>query len=55
LIAVGMRRDLAWIWGYVLGLKMVVVGIGLLVRGLTGLYEHSKAEKRHGLESLAEP
>jgi hypothetical protein len=24
----------------VLGLKMVVVGTGLLVRGLTGLYEH---------------
>lgn len=42
LIALDMRRDLAWIWGYVLGLKMVVVGTALLVRGLTALYEHRK-------------
>lgn len=39
LIVVDIQHGLAWIWGYVLGLKMLVVGTGLLVRGLSGLYE----------------
>jgi len=43
LIAVDFRHGLAWIWGYVLGLKMLVVGTGLLVRGLAGLYERRKS------------
>jgi hypothetical protein len=51
LIALDMRRDLAWIWGYVLGLKMVIVGTGLLVHGLAGLYELRKcSENRLGHE-----
>jgi hypothetical protein len=44
LIAVDVSRDLAWIWGHVLGLKMVVVGTGLLVRGLSRWYEHRKSQ-----------
>jgi hypothetical protein len=40
LIAVDLRHDLAWIWGYVIGLKMVLVGTGLLVRGVSGLCQH---------------
>jgi hypothetical protein len=40
LIAVDIRHDLAWIWGYVLGLKMVIIGTALMIRGFAGLYEH---------------
>jgi hypothetical protein len=44
LIAVDFRHGLAWIWGYVLGLKMLIVGTGLLVRGLAGLLESGRKQ-----------
>jgi len=40
LIIVDFARDLAWIWGYVIGLKLTVVGGSFLVRGCVGWYEH---------------
>jgi len=40
LLGVDIRHGLAWIWGYVIGLKLLVIGVSLLVRGLAGLYEH---------------
>lgn len=39
-IVTDARRDLAWIWGYVIGVKLTLVGGSFLVRGLVGLYEH---------------
>jgi hypothetical protein len=39
-IAVDIHHDLAWIWGYVIGVKLLIVGTAFLVRGLVGLYEH---------------
>ncbi len=39
-IVTDARRDLAWIWGYVIGLKLTLVGGSFLVRGLVGWYEH---------------
>jgi hypothetical protein len=41
-IVVDLRHDLLWIWGYVIGLKMVIIGCAFLVRGLAGLYEHRR-------------
>jgi hypothetical protein len=34
------RHGLAYIWGYVLGLKLLIIGLVLLVRGFLGLHEH---------------
>jgi len=39
-IAIDASRDLAWFWGYILGIKLTIVGVAFLVRGLTGRYEH---------------
>jgi hypothetical protein len=40
LIAVDASRDLAWIWGYVIGMKLTLVGGAFVVRGSVGWYEH---------------
>jgi len=34
------RHELAWLWGYIVGIKLLLVGGNFLVRGLIGLYEH---------------
>ncbi len=34
------RHDLKWMWGYLIGMKLFIVGGSFLVRGLVGLYEH---------------
>jgi hypothetical protein len=34
------RHDLAWLWGYIVGLKLTLIGMNFLVRGLIGLHEH---------------
>jgi hypothetical protein len=34
------RHDLRWMWGYIIGAKLLIVGGGYLVRGAAGLYEH---------------
>jgi len=34
------RHDLAWLWGYIVGLKLTLVGTAFLVRGLIGLHQH---------------
>ena len=39
-IIVDFRHHLEWIWGYIIGLKLVIIGGSFLVRGLVGLYEH---------------
>jgi hypothetical protein len=39
-IAFDIHRDLTWMWGYILGAKLVLVGGSFLVRGIAGLYEH---------------
>jgi hypothetical protein len=39
-IVIDAGRDLAWLWGYILGIKLTIVGVTFLVRGLTGWYEH---------------
>jgi hypothetical protein len=38
-IIIDIRRELFWLWGYILGLKLTVVGVSLLIRGITGLHE----------------
>ena len=44
-IVLDVRHDLRWMWGYILGLKLTVVGGSFTARGLIGLYEH-RAERR---------
>lgn len=34
------RHDLRWMWGYIIGLKLAIVGGSYLVRGVAGLFEH---------------
>jgi hypothetical protein len=46
LFVVDLRHEFAWIWGYVIGLKMVIIGSALLVRGFAGLYEHRQSRRR---------
>jgi hypothetical protein len=41
-IIADFRHDLALIWGYVIGVKMLIVGVSFLVRGLLGLHEHPR-------------
>jgi hypothetical protein len=41
-IVADFRHDLAFIWGYVIGLKLLIVGCVLVVRGVLGLYEHRR-------------
>jgi hypothetical protein len=33
-------HSLAWMWGYIVGLKLLVIGTSYLVRGVAGLIEH---------------
>jgi hypothetical protein len=39
-IAHDFMRDLTWIWGYIIGLKLTLVGGFRLLQGLLGWYEH---------------
>lgn len=41
-IALDVARDLLWMWGYIVGLKLCLIGGSFLVRGITGIYEHRK-------------
>jgi hypothetical protein len=34
------RHDLRWMWGYIVGLKLAIVGGSYLVRGIAGYFEH---------------
>jgi hypothetical protein len=42
-VALDVSRDLLWMWGYIVGLKLCLVGGSFLVRGVAGMYEHRKA------------
>jgi hypothetical protein len=42
LAAIDFHHDLRWIWGYVLGLKCMIVGISLMVAGFIGLRKKRK-------------
>lgn len=35
------RHDLAWLWGYIVGIKLLLVGFNFLIRGLIGIREYS--------------
>jgi hypothetical protein len=37
LAGIDFHRDLQWIWGYVIGLKCIIVGTGLMAAGWIGL------------------
>jgi hypothetical protein len=39
-VAADFARDLRWIWGYIVGVKCMLVDGAFLVRGLVGLYEY---------------
>jgi hypothetical protein len=39
-VAYDLTRDLTWIWGYLIGLKLTVTGGFCLGQGLLGWYEH---------------
>ena len=39
-IVIDVRREFSWIWGYVIGIKLVIVGGVLLIRGVVGLIEN---------------
>jgi hypothetical protein len=34
------KHDLRWMWGYIVGLKLAIIGGSYLVRGVAGLLEH---------------
>jgi hypothetical protein len=34
------RRDLTWMWGYIIGAKCTIIGGAYLIRGVAGLWEH---------------
>ena len=46
LAAIDFHRDLQWIWGYVLGLKCIVVGTCLIVAGAIGLRKELPGDNR---------
>ena len=35
-----VRQNLLWMWGYIIGAKLMIIGVTFLVRGMIGLYEH---------------
>jgi hypothetical protein len=35
-----VRQSLAWMWGYIIGAKLIIIGGSFLIRGLIGLYAH---------------
>ena len=40
------RHELAWLWGYVVGLKLTVVGSTFAIRGTAGIIEHHRARAK---------
>ena len=34
------RHDLRWMWGYIIGAKLLIIGGSYLVRGVAGIFEH---------------
>lgn len=46
LAAIDFHRDLQWIWGYVLGLKCMIVGTCLIVVGAIGLRKELPGDNR---------
>ena len=38
------RHDLVWLWGYIVGLKLLIIGSVFLVRGTAGIIEHRSAK-----------
>ena len=46
LAAINFHRDLQWIWGYVLGLKCIIVGTCLIVAGAIGLRKELPGDNR---------
>jgi len=40
-IVIDFRRDLTWIWGYVIGLKCLIVGTSLISIGVVRLRRHA--------------
>jgi hypothetical protein len=46
LAAIDFHRDLQWIWGYVIGLKCMIVGISLMVAGVVGLRKEQPGDNR---------
>jgi hypothetical protein len=34
------RHNLEWMWGYIIGMKLFVIGASFLTRGLIGLWKH---------------
>lgn len=53
LVVIDFRRDLAWLWGYIVGLKCMIVGTSLLINGLSGL--HATANSQTSKESTPLP
>jgi len=49
LAAIDFHRDFQWIWGYVLGLKCMIVGTCLIVAGALGLREERPGDNRRGI------
>jgi hypothetical protein len=43
-------REFLWIWGYVIGLKLTIVGVVLLARGLVGCY--TRRRERSGEQQI---
>ncbi|HTA44162.1 MAG TPA: hypothetical protein VK789_17045 [Bryobacteraceae bacterium] len=37
LVVIDFRHDLTWFWGYILGVKFLIIGTTLLINGLLGL------------------
>ena len=37
LVGIDFRRDLTWFWGYILGVKFLIIGTTLLINGVLGL------------------
>lgn len=38
-IVIDAKKDLVWIWGYVIGIKACLIGVAFLVRGFAGWHE----------------
>ncbi len=41
-IVLDIMRDLAWFWGYIIGMKLTLVGGFRVTQGLLGWYEHRR-------------
>jgi hypothetical protein len=40
LIVYDARHELRWMWGYIIGAKLLIIGGSFLVRGIAGICEH---------------